>query len=95
MTLTYRDPRGPVRMANGDYAVSIVGSGVKTKVYVGAPAYLEHAVDSPIAYDRAAHAAISFADEEEPGVGEHAAMTDTGWLISRTKEGRWGTRGRS
>lgn len=32
--------------------------------YVGLPAHLTHAIDSPAAYDAAAHAAISFALDE-------------------------------
>ena len=58
-------------------------------IRVGVPAYLANAVDSPQAYDDAAHAAISFAvDEEERGekdwgISNHLDMNDSGWRIRR------------
>jgi hypothetical protein len=57
---------------------------------VAEPAILEHAVDSPEAFDSAAHAALSFADNERRRViVEHAALSECGWHIGRTKEDRW------
>jgi hypothetical protein len=52
--------------------------------YVGAPAHLERAVDSPQAYDQAAAAAISFA-----GLGDEAAFTDRGVWIGRNESEKW------
>lgn len=57
---------------------------------VGEPAILEVAVDAPEAFDSAAHAALSFADDERRwGIEEHAAFGESGWHIGRTKEERW------
>ncbi len=57
-------------------------------IYVGLPATLSHAIDSPSAYHEAARAALSFAlDEEERGerdwggVGELAESDEHGWLV--------------
>ena len=51
---TYRDRQNDYRCALS------VGGQRRGVVFVGAPAHLRHAVDSPAAYDEAAHAAISF-----------------------------------
>jgi hypothetical protein len=57
---------------------------------VGEPAVLEVAVDAPEAFDMVAHAALSFADEERRwSIEDHAALSDDGWHIGRTKEERW------
>ena len=56
---------------------------------VGPPRSYEYKVDSEKAYDEAAHAAISFADNERSGIGEHAEMDPNGqWKIRRVK-GYW------
>lgn len=94
ITLTYRDP--PKGMyPNGDYRATITwpwrhglpsrGPKSRITVYVGAPKHLRHAVDSPDAFDEAAHAAISFAAEEVPEIENHASMssTDATWMIAR------------
>lgn len=55
-------------------------------VTVGEPRVLEHAVDSKEAYDRVAHAAVSFFEEIDP-VGLGWAKEDgCGWHISRQRE---------
>jgi hypothetical protein len=53
-------------------------------VYVGTPKHLTKAVDSPAAYDDAAHAAISFAsnDIQEGAASNHAG---SGWDIRRRR----------
>lgn len=96
ITLTYRDP--PKGMSpNGDYRATIswparsrlTGGRHRHTVYVGVPAHLQHGVDSPTAFDDAAHAAISFASEEVPEIGERAALGTDGWLISRNVARKW------
>lgn len=52
-------------------------------VVVRAPASLRQAVDSPVAFDQAAHAALSFADDEGFDVASYADMGSSGWKISR------------
>jgi hypothetical protein len=74
---------------------------VSTTQYVGAPAFLERGVgiDSSEAFDDTAHAALSFASNEETaedddpnGWAEHAAYKadGSGWLIARAPAKRWG-----
>ena len=41
------------------------------------------ALDSPKAYDEAAHAALSFANDEVRGLGASAETDDMGWKIRR------------
>jgi hypothetical protein len=60
--------------------------------HVRLPMHLTYASDSPIAYDKAAHAALSFAvDEEERGersygdLASHLEYTDSGYAIRRQK----------
>lgn len=97
ITLTYRDPHAELfdMYPNGDYRATISwpsrarGGKHRRTIYVGAPKYLRQAVDSPEAYDSAAHAAISFAAEEESEIGERAAIGTDGWLISRNKDRKW------
>ncbi|MBL8605131.1 MAG: hypothetical protein JNK72_24590 [Myxococcales bacterium] len=59
--------------------------------YVRTPAILTHAVDAPEAYDDAARAALSFADNEGADIGAYADYTDGGWLISRARPRRNGS----
>lgn len=62
-------------------------------VYVGEPAVLVDAVDSPKAYDNVAHAAMSFSTDKESGlpcgsdIEQRAAYTNTasGWAIRRKR----------
>lgn len=63
------------------------GGGACETVHVGAPKYLKHAVDSPQAYDSAAHAAISFARDE---LQERADPNrqGSGWDIRRPRRAR-------
>lgn len=53
--------------------------------YVGVPAYLTHAIDSPKAYDDAAHAAISFALDEGKVTENDCWFTPSGNDIRRRK----------
>src|SRR5271154_2102197 len=46
------------------------------------------AYDSPRAYDSAAHAALSFANDEMGDLSEIAEYADGGWIIRRTKPKR-------
>lgn len=50
------------------------------------------AYDSPKAYDEIVRSAISFADHEKPGIGDSAAMNDSGYTVSRTRARSWGQR---
>jgi len=83
MRVTNRDPRPGSHLRNGDYKVTLSSGGRRKVIYVGAPAYLSHAVDSPKAYDEAAHAALSFADHE--GFDMQPDTTSSGWHISRSR----------
>lgn len=85
--VTYVDPKAG-DMHNGQYRCTVAVPGLKHyRVWVGAPAYLEHAVDSPEAFDGAAHAAISFADADDSSVGESASSTreGDGWHVGRSE----------
>lgn len=84
ITLTYRE-------RSSDYRATISYKGVRHVVYVGEPRYLQHAVDSPEAFDETAHAAISFASEEDNEIGERAASNrdGSGWHIGRSKKRAW------
>lgn len=94
ITIKYRDPlpgfKGP--LSNGDYVCTIRRDGCAStfdRQFVLAPAHLDYAVDSPIAYDRAAHAALSFAYEGDTPARAHfdeaADFSGCGWVIRRTK----------
>lgn len=86
---------GTLRDRNGKYRCHIRPIGnrfVHTTVYVGAPAVLSHAVDSPEAFDSAAHAALSFALNDGWPVEAHAAWVDNaGWHIGRSPSKAWPT----
>jgi hypothetical protein len=67
--------------------ISLRGVRLGTQ-YVGIPAHLEHAIDSPEAFDAAARAALSFAvDEEERGerdwrgFADHCELGPDGWIV--------------
>lgn len=90
--VTYFDPKsgdvfsdGTPRHPNGSYCCRIVTPGVRgLRVFVGAPAHLEHAVDSPEAFDCAARAALAFADEELGGdLASHCEFDDAGVHVRR------------
>jgi hypothetical protein len=51
--------------------ISIGGKKVATQ-YVGIPVYIGRSIDSPLSYDEAAHAALSFATDgrDEHGIGD-------------------------
>ena len=80
ITCLYRD--------QGDYKCTVTPHGGRgVTIYVRpAPAGFGRGVayDSPKAYDEIAHAAISFADDEERGLGEEAEMNESGWVIHRS-----------
>lgn len=61
-------------------------------VFVGAPAILTHAVDSPQAFDDTARAALAFAHE---GLANEAtlALDGSDWHVGRSPEKRWPTCG--
>jgi hypothetical protein len=73
------------------YAARVKADGSEQPIFVtvGAPKILEHAVDSPEAYDAAAKAAIAFADDDVPGTEEQAAFTESGYFVSRKHKERW------
>lgn len=58
-------------------------------IIVGAPKVLEHAVDSPAAYDNAAVTALAFAEDEVGGSTERAAYKEDDYYVGRRKEARW------
>lgn len=91
LRVSWKERPGP----NGTYTVHISRGGKKLSTqHVGAPASLSHAVDSSKAYDEAAHAAISFSDED---VQEYAASDEKGqgWHIGRSVTAKWPKAGRS
>lgn len=72
-------------MSHGEqYECKISERGLHlTTQHVGLPAHLRHAIDSPKAYDEAAHAALSFA--VDAGMDESGlAYTDSGFEIKRS-----------
>jgi hypothetical protein len=73
-----------VRLApvGGKYGVIIHGPDGIYRTIVGAPRSSRLSEDSPEALDQAAHAALSFADDEGYDVSG-ADMTEWGWSISR------------
>lgn len=74
---TYRD-------RENDYRCTMSAGGKRIGVeYVGAPRHLTHAVDSPKAYDDAAHAALSFASSEGKLDERDLDFTDSGYRIRR------------
>lgn len=86
---------------NGAYRCYLRGpGGMATTVIVGAPAYLSHAVDSPEAFDEAAHASIGFADDSDEekeerlscyhwaNIAAHKA-DGSGWHVGRSEKQAW------
>lgn len=75
------------------YRCSILDAaeGTRYVVTVGAPAHLTHAVDSPPAFDSAAHAALSFlaVDDCSAVDANHGAYADKGWHVSRSHADRY------
>jgi hypothetical protein len=84
--VTYVDPKAGYRCA-------ISGDGIRRTIWVGAPNCLSHAVDSSEAFDETAHAALSFADDEDSGIGDKAAATPEGWHIGRSGPNAWPRKG--
>ena len=85
--ITYRDEAEDYRCV-----ISARGEGVRGRfllgVYVGVPRLLEHAVDSSEAYDRVAHAALSFAAEGHGEVERLAGYHGDGtglWHVTRKR----------
>lgn len=67
---------------SGHYRCVVSDGNTREVVIVLPPASLDRAVDSSVSYDRAAHAALSFAAED---LTNAADMDGSGWLIRRTK----------
>jgi hypothetical protein len=72
--------------------ISIGGKNIGTQ-YVGMPIYLNESTDSAEAYDSAAHAALSFASDEEErgekdwgGISDKCDYTDSGYAIRRSAD---------
>ena len=84
-------PAGRSTRVNGEYRCFLQANGARVTIHVDTPAYLLCAVDSPEAFDGAAHAAIAFAEDEYPdhGWGEWAKTKEdgTGWAIVRKPDG--------
>ena len=81
---------GTPRNRNGQYRCYLnVADGQGKTIYVGAPAHLSHAVDSPEAFDDTARAALAFADDDGWPVESHAAFDETGYFVGRSKETAW------
>jgi hypothetical protein len=94
LDVAYPDTRA--RLGNGRYRCFLRGpGGMTTTVIVGAPAYLSRAVDSPEAFDDAAHAAISFAESDDQNTNTHewanaaACKPEGGWHIGRSPSAAW------
>lgn len=88
ITLSYDD-------AASQYNVSLSSPGKMTaRVHVRPPDVLSGAVDSAASFDETARAALSLFSEEYPDIAEVAAMGESGFMVSRTKAGRWGAAGR-
>jgi len=81
---------------NERYQCTLTARGKRLgSVVVGLPMHLEHSIDSPIAYDKAAHAALSFAmDEDERGEKDWGHLnfllehTDSGFVVRRAVNGK-------
>jgi hypothetical protein len=92
--VTYLDP---LWSGNGSYRCYLRGpGGMATTVIVNAPAFPAHALDAPEAFDDAARAAISCAndDDEREGLacyewGALAATTANGWHVGRSEARAW------
>ena len=52
--------------------------------YVATRKIATHGFDSPLAFDGAACAALSFADDEGWPVGTYAAANGEGWIVARS-----------
>jgi len=89
--ITYHDPTMGSSNRNGTYACKVTWPGGRSSVTVGAPAFLSDAVDSPIAYDDTAHAALAFVSADEDNLatavgGDFApAYSDNGFAIRRKR----------
>lgn len=70
--------------------VSVNGEG-SCNIRVGRAPADRQAVDSPMAHDTAAHAALSFASEDWRGLARHAASKadGSGWHIGRDAAHAW------
>jgi hypothetical protein len=58
---------------------------IDATVYVGTPRYNKLALDSAEAIDNAAHAALSFADNDGWPIPEYAEDSACGWVITRNQ----------
>jgi hypothetical protein len=101
--LTYvdRPPPGTFHDNRGGYKATVSQGREHQTIWVGEPAHLTHAVDSPAAYDDAARAAISFALDENDEWGiqildeSGVDSDDHGIRVSRKRSARSNARRRS
>lgn len=80
--------KGTVRLLFNDsknaYRATVSDGSASMTIWLPLKGHQDKAVDSPAAYDEAAHAAISFATND--GLDENAFnMSDSGWIIKRKK----------
>lgn len=90
--ITYKDAKPGDRAVNGSYRCTLAkldGARVvdRTLVVVNAPASLSHAVDSSMAYDATAKAALAFAPDAWTE-GE-AAFDESGFFVGRSPANAW------
>jgi hypothetical protein len=68
------------------YKCNISRDGKKLGVqYVGLPNFIGGGIDSPKAYDSAAHAALAFAVDQDGDLADYLEYTDSGFAIRRQK----------
>lgn len=60
--------------------------GLSWRDTVRSPQTLDAAVDSSEAYDATARTALSFAEDDKPGITARAWSDDNGWHVSRVCE---------
>jgi hypothetical protein len=99
LDVAYDGPDTQARLGNGRYRCFLRGpGGMTTTVIVNAPQYLTRAVDSPEAFDDAARASISFADDKSEGeqlpcyTWAHLAahvIDRSEWHVGRTEAHAW------
>lgn len=85
--LEYRDPKQGDDRQHGHYQCWVSWPGGRNIVFVEPPAHLTVAVDSPRAFDDAAHAAMSFTEHD--GSSQDGSFepdySDSGYVILRKK----------
>ena len=79
--------------ARSAYLANVSWPGGRTLIVVGEPSVLTHAVDSSVAYDAAARAAVVFAEDEQVRKDGHSipcAWDGSGPYVSRRESVRAG-----